>query len=457
MTAVRAERRAGGGRGGCVASLLYATGGESLQSTVSRQCAFAPSLPGSLPLPVRQLRGACGHSRGRGGALVMTASKEKTVEQLGEHSVGARRPVTHDPLAPRLGSTQSIQAEFFAEHEVEEDDGGLLGKIKRSVAGFVSNLPFAASGSKNGPEGEGESEEKKQTLLGSSSIRVLHDELVPEEDRLERNGESQTRASLEGTLNMLSNPEEAAKETGGAVVLGSRRLGWTVQKMSENAAAAMAAITGGEGEEGDEPAKTQTLTLRPEGDGASGDGGVVDEMLMPNAEGDGMTALQRNGKNYKMETMEIDCSLPQVFTVTSELSNYPDWCGTGIKTVTERLRKGDYVEAVYKAGAFGYMFDFVLGFTMEDMKSVSFECLEGGNIKRLEGGYQFVQKGADKCRVYFEINAELAGFIPRFVQESIAKLILGIAVGELKKYAESDRCQRDLEARGVSLPPPALG
>uniref|UniRef100_A0A7S0W579 Coenzyme Q-binding protein COQ10 START domain-containing protein n=1 Tax=Hemiselmis tepida TaxID=464990 RepID=A0A7S0W579_9CRYP len=176
---------------------------------------------------------------------------------------------------------------------------------------------------------------------------------------------------------------------------------------------------------------------------------------MPNAGGDGMTSLERTSKNYKMNTMEFECGLPQVFTVASQLNNYPDWCGTGIKSVTERVRKGDYVEAVYQAGAFGYMFDFVLAFTIENMESVSFKCLEGGGIKRLEGGYQFVQKGADKCRVYFEVCAELGGFIPGFVQESIANLILGIAVGELKKYVESDRCLEDLERRGLT-PLPGL-
>lgn len=40
-----------------------------------------------------------------------------------------------------------------------------------------------------------------------------------------------------------------------------------------------------------------------------------------------------------------------MYAVASSVTHYPDWCGTGIKSVKEDVRRGDgYVEASYQVG-----------------------------------------------------------------------------------------------------------
>ena len=41
-----------------------------------------------------------------------------------------------------------------------------------------------------------------------------------------------------------------------------------------------------------------------------------------------------------------------MYAVASSVTHYPDWCGTGIKSVKEDVRRGDgYVEASYQVGS----------------------------------------------------------------------------------------------------------
>jgi len=151
----------------------------------------------------------------------------------------------------------------------------------------------------------------------------------------------------------------------------------------------------------------------------------------------------------RSDVIEIHVDANEIFKVASDVEHYPDWAGDGIQSVTLRHQEPGYVEAVYKAGAFGYMFDFALGFTMQEARRIHFQMLESSVIKKLEGAYVFEPIDAATSRVSFEVVAELGAFVPRFVQNAISKLVVDIALGELRKYVESPRCKENLQARGL--------
>jgi hypothetical protein len=86
--------------------------------------------------------------------------------------------------------------------------------------------------------------ETGNTLMGSESLRVLHDEIVPEDDKLPNNGHSPTLQAVTDTLEYLGDPEKCGQETGGSSVLGSRRIGWAVYKTGANLESVSQAVGG---------------------------------------------------------------------------------------------------------------------------------------------------------------------------------------------------------------------
>jgi len=168
-------------------------------------------------------------------------------------------------------------------------------------------------------------------------------------------------------------------------------------------------------------------------------------------------------KGAHSDVVEMSAGADRVFKVASDVVHYPDWAGDGIASVTVRKQEPGYIEAVYKAGAFGYMFDFVLAFKTSSREVVSsrekllssrepqritFQVLESSVVKRLEGGYWFEPIDASSSKVSFEVIAELGNFVPKFIENAISKLVVEIALGELRKYVESPRCEENLVAQG---------
>jgi len=182
---------------------------------------------------------------------------------------------------------------------------------------------------------------------------------------------------------------------------------------------------------------------------AGGAGGAGAEEVRHQASARRLRAEAQRDKKVLCQEMEMAADPQQIFLVASELEHYKDWAGDGIKSVNIRFKESDYIEAVYTAGAFGYIFDFVMGFTLEECRRITFHMVESSMIKRLEGAYVFEPLDNFKSKVSFELVAELGSFVPKFIQTAIANLIIAIALGELRKYVESPRCKEDLEARGL--------
>lgn len=339
----------------------------------------------------------------------------------GLRSLVARRGTENEKdqhKEPRLGSAHSIQQKHFNPPKQEEDKS-IPARVVRAVKGAFGH------------------DDDHPTLLGSSSLRILHDQIVPDQDQLPNGGKSETLEAIHnavtGTVEMLQNPEKAAEESGGWILLGSRRIGWLASK----AQALPSLVMGSDGSTSQDGSMPESV---------SGSLQIVasgKEKAVPASSTALMTGpaelepqKKKEGK-FRVQTEMVNVGIEKIYSIAADLVNYPTWCGTGIKSVEILKQDGPVTEAKYKAGAFGYMFDFVLAFQTHAYDTISFKMLEGGSVKRLEGEYRFEPESEDTCKVHFELCAELAGFIPNFVQNSIGNMIMAIAVGELCKYCES--------------------
>ena len=164
--------------------------------------------------------------------------------------------------------------------------------------------------------------------------------------------------------------------------------------------------------------------------------------------GAGTKTNTKKGGNVVSQTMTMGATIDVVYAVIADVLHYQDWSGDGIQSIHIRRCDEGLTEVEYKAGAFGYMFDFALVFDLKLPNLVRFELLESAHVKKLEGAYELTPVGDDKVEVSFELLAELAR-VPMFIQSAIANLIIGIALGELNKYVTTERCRSNLKSYGL--------
>lgn len=63
-----------------------------------------------------------------------------------------------------------------------------------------------------------------------------------------------------------------------------------------------------------------------------------------------------------------------------------------------------------------------------------------GAVHLLKGEYTFTDVGDNKADVRFQLVADLRGPFPEFIKLAIARLIVHIALDDLKTYVTSQRC-----------------
>jgi len=69
-------------------------------------------------------------------------------------------------------------------------------------------------------------------------------------------------------------------------------------------------------------------------------------------------------------------------------------------------------------------------------------------VKRMEGAYSLRPVEGGKVEVDFEVLADI-NRVPMFIQRSLANLVIGVALGELKKYVTTERCEKNLKSYGL--------
>jgi len=157
-------------------------------------------------------------------------------------------------------------------------------------------------------------------------------------------------------------------------------------------------------------------------------------------------AAKKKSRVGKMErSVDIDVPLAKVYRVCAEYEHYQDWTGNGIKKVEFPEIRPNFVHAKYTTGVFGITFHFELYWSTAVPNKIVFRTVNPTKlIHLLKGEYTFKEVSKTKTNVHFQILADLRGPIPHIVKIAIAKLLVRIALDDLKKYVTSAQCDQTL-------------
>jgi len=136
------------------------------------------------------------------------------------------------------------------------------------------------------------------------------------------------------------------------------------------------------------------------------------------------------------QSIVIDASASEVMAVIADFPAYPQWVGAAKKV--EVLEAGDdgrarQVHFVIDAGVIKD--DYVLDYTWDGDRKVSWKLVKGELMKRQEGSYALDEKdGATEVTysITIDVNMPLIGMLKRKAE----RVILDTALKELKKRVE---------------------
>jgi ribosome-associated toxin RatA of RatAB toxin-antitoxin module len=138
------------------------------------------------------------------------------------------------------------------------------------------------------------------------------------------------------------------------------------------------------------------------------------------------------------ERATIDAPPERCFEVVTDFDRYPEWA-RDIKecSVVERDDQGRATKVAYRAAAFGRSARYTLAYDYSNAPQELSWVQDSGEItRRLDGHYLFVPAG-EGTDVTYSLTVELIVPVPGFVKRRAEGKIIGTALSELKKRAES--------------------
>lgn len=136
------------------------------------------------------------------------------------------------------------------------------------------------------------------------------------------------------------------------------------------------------------------------------------------------------------QSITVDAPASEVMAVIADFPAYPQWVSAA-KTV-EVLETGEdgrarQVHFVIDAGAIRD--DYVLDYTWDDDRKVSWSLVRGQMMKRQEGSYTLAETGGS-TEVTYAIAIDLSVPMLGMIKRKAEKVILDTALKELKKRVE---------------------
>src|ERR1700712_3717491 len=135
-------------------------------------------------------------------------------------------------------------------------------------------------------------------------------------------------------------------------------------------------------------------------------------------------------------SITVDAPAAEVMAVIADFPAYPQWVSAA--KVVEVLETGEDgrarpVHFVIDAGAIRD--DYVLDYTWDDDRTVSWTLVRGQMMKRQEGSYTLVESGGS-TEVTYAITIDLSVPMLGMIKRKAEKVILDTALKELKKRVE---------------------
>jgi ribosome-associated toxin RatA of RatAB toxin-antitoxin module len=136
------------------------------------------------------------------------------------------------------------------------------------------------------------------------------------------------------------------------------------------------------------------------------------------------------------QSITVDAPAAEVMAVIADFPAYPQWVSAA--KVVEVLETGEdgrarQVHFVIDAGAIRD--DYVLDYTWDDDRKVSWTLVRGQMMKRQEGSYTLNERDGS-TEVLYSITIDLSIPMLGMIKRKAEKVILDTALKELKKRVE---------------------
>jgi ribosome-associated toxin RatA of RatAB toxin-antitoxin module len=136
------------------------------------------------------------------------------------------------------------------------------------------------------------------------------------------------------------------------------------------------------------------------------------------------------------QSIVVDAPAADVMAVIADFPSYPQWVAAAKKV--EVVESGDdgrarRVHFVLDAGA--VKDDYVLDYTWDGDRKVSWTLVKGQMQKRQDGSYTLVESGG-RTEVSYSITIDLSIPMLGMIKRKAEKVILDTALKELKKRVE---------------------
>src|SRR3954468_16101440 len=137
------------------------------------------------------------------------------------------------------------------------------------------------------------------------------------------------------------------------------------------------------------------------------------------------------------QSITVEAPAAEIMAVIADFPAYPEWVAAAKKV--EVLEDGPggrakQVHFVLDAGA--VKDDYVLDYTWDDDRKVSWSLVKGQMQKRQEGSYTLTEKDGG-TEVLYSITIDLSIPMLGMIKRKAEKVILDTALKELKKRVES--------------------
>jgi ribosome-associated toxin RatA of RatAB toxin-antitoxin module len=136
------------------------------------------------------------------------------------------------------------------------------------------------------------------------------------------------------------------------------------------------------------------------------------------------------------QSIVVDAPAADVMAVIADFPSYPQWVAAAKKVEVEETGedgRASRVHFVLDAGA--VKDDYVLEYTWDDDRQVSWNLVKGQMQKRQEGSYTLVDTGG-RTEVTYKITIDLSIPMLGMIKRRAEKVILDTALKELKKRVE---------------------
>jgi ribosome-associated toxin RatA of RatAB toxin-antitoxin module len=137
------------------------------------------------------------------------------------------------------------------------------------------------------------------------------------------------------------------------------------------------------------------------------------------------------------QSIVVDAPAADVMAVIADFPAYPQWVAAAKKVeVVEEGENGRAKRVHFLLDAGAVKDDYVLDYTWDDDRQVSWTLVKGQMQKRQDGSYTLVEKDGS-TEVTYSITIDLSIPMLGMIKRKAEKVILDTALKELKKRVES--------------------